>query len=201
MDTKLYIFYNNELIYMIKKEKLLNYFLSIGFILFLTIFLSVVVIMSRVVLSGATPISSHVQSTQNLLENIEEVQKAANLNVQENINSSVPLKRVRESYSSFNELGVEIAEISYFNSKQDNSVISISFDGKVGSQDGIYYLEKNISELVKGDFVAFKSNGILKTGRFLIVNNNLIHISAEADVMKINENQLLGKIFYIESNE
>lgn len=180
---------------------MLNYFLSIGFILFLTIFLSVVVIMSRVVLSGATPISSHVQSTQNLLENIEEVQKAASLNVLENSNSSVPIKRVRESYSSFNELGVEIADISYFNSKQDNSVISISFDGKVGSQDGIYYLEKNISELIKGDFVAFKSNGILKTGRFLIVNNDLIHVSAGADVLKINENQLLGKIFYIESNE
>ncbi len=184
-----------------KKEKMLNYFLSIGFILFLTIFLSLIVIMSRFVLSGVTPIGAHVQSTQTLLEDIEQVKKAASLNALDSSNSTISRTGVHESYSSFNELDIEISQVSYFNSEEDNSVISVTFDGKVGSKDGVYYLEKTVNELKKGDFVAFKVNGILKTGKFLILNNDLIHVSSEDDILKINYNQLLGKIFYIESNE
>jgi hypothetical protein len=184
-----------------KKEKVLNYFLSIGFILFLTIFLSLIVIMSRFVLSGVTPIGAHVQSTQTLLEDIEQVQKVASLNVADSSNTTIGRTGVFESYSSFNELDIEISKISYFNSEEDNSVISITFDGKVGSSDGVYYLEKSVGELVKGDFIAFKVNGILKTGKFLILNNGLIHVSSDDDILKINYNQILGEIFYIESNE
>jgi hypothetical protein len=186
---------------MIKKEKMLNYFLSIGFILFLTIFLSLLVIMSRFVLSDVTPIGAHVQSTQNLLDDIEQVQKAANLNIADSLNSTISRIAVHDSYSSFNELGVDISQVSYFNSEEDNSVISITFEGKVGLSDGVYYLEKFVYELKKGDFVAFKVNGILKTGKFLILNNDLVHILSDDEILKINTNQLLGKIFYIEANE
>ena len=184
-----------------KKEKMLNYFLSIGFILFLTLFLSLIVLMSRVVLSDVTQIGAHVQSTQSLLEDIEQVQKAATFNIADNSNSTLSRARVTERYSSFNELDVEISQVSYFNSKKDNSVISLTFKGNVGEEDGVYYLEKTVSQLVKGDFVAFRVNGILKTGKYLIFNNDLIHISSSDDIVKINENQLLGKIFYIITNE
>jgi hypothetical protein len=186
---------------MIKKEKMLNYFLSIGFILFLTIFLSLIVIMSRFVLSGVTPIGAHVQYTQTLLEDIEQVQKAATLNIADISNSTISRTIVHDSYSSFNELDVNISQVSYFNSEEDNSVISITFDGKIGLSDGVYYLEKFVDDLDKGDFVAFKVNGILKTGKFLILNNDLIHILSDDEILKINTNQLLGKIFYIESDE
>lgn len=189
------------MVYMIKKEKMLNYFLSIGFILFLTIFLSLIVIMSRFVLSGVTPIGAHVQYTQTLLEDIEQVQKAATLNIADISNSTISRTIVHDSYSSFNELDVNISQVSYFNSEEDNSVISITFDGKIGLSDGVYYLEKFVDDLDKGDFVAFKVNGILKTGKFLILNNDLIHILSDDEILKINTNQLLGKIFYIESDE
>jgi len=187
---------------MIKKEKLLNYFLSIGFVLFLTIFLSLIVIMSRFVLSGVTPIGAHVQNTQSLLEDIEQVQKAASLNV-ENRSQSLLVSGKREEYSSFNELGVDISQVNYFNSIKGNSVISITFDGEVGEEDGVFYLTILPVNLVKGDFVAFKVNGILKTGKFLVLdpNSGNLHISTEDELIKIKDKQLLGKIFYIDANE
>jgi len=187
---------------MIKREKLLNYFLSIGFVLFLTIFLSLIVVMSRFVLSGVTPIGAHVQNTQSLLEDIEQVQKAASLNM-ENRSQALIIGGKREKYSSFNELGVDISQVNYFNSIEGNSVLSITFNGEVGEEDGVFYLTILPDNLIKGDFVAFKVNGILKTGEFLVLdpNTNNLHISTDDELVKINKKQLLGKVFYIESNE
>lgn len=183
---------------MIKKDKLLNYFLSIGFVLFLTIFLSLIIIMSRFVLSGVTPIGAHVQNTQSLLDNIQEVSKAASLNV-DNRSSLLVSGKYSEEYSSFNELRVDISDLSYFNSIEGNSVISITFTGEVGKDDGVVFMKTLPINLNKGDFVAFKVNGILRTGNFLVIDSSEnIHISTDTEAVKIRDKQLLGRIIYIE---
>ena len=56
-----------------KNKDIINYFLTLGFIVLIIIFLSSIIIISRFVLSEDNSIGKYVINTQNLLEDIEEV--------------------------------------------------------------------------------------------------------------------------------
>jgi len=169
---------------------------------FLVLFLSLMIIMSRFVLSEVTPIKAHVENAQSLLEDIDEVKIFASQNME---NKSGVLdfqpKTIPEYSQTLNDIGGEINGISYFNSKfEGNSVISITLNGKIGDENGIYYLELPAIGILKGDLIAYKINGVIYTGKFLVLDSNEnIHIETMDGVLsKITQKELLGKVFYIE---
>lgn len=191
---------------MIKREKFLNYFLSIGFVLFLMIFLSLMIIMSRFVLSEVTPIRAHVQNTKTLLEDIDEVKMYATQNIENKSTLDFSIggpKIIAAKPAIFNDLGGDINQISYFNSKTEgNSVISITFNGEIGNEKGIYYFILPAEGMIKGDLIAYKLDGVTYTGKFLVIGpSEEVHIEDEkGDLMKINQKLLLGKVFYIQND-
>lgn len=91
-------------------EKLVNYFLTVGFVIILLIILVSLLMISRFVLSEDSNLQRHVLSTKTLLEDIEEVEKNTRINeTQESNNEEILIKE--EVFSNFDILDYDFRKI------------------------------------------------------------------------------------------
>lgn len=180
----------------------LNYVLTIGFVAFLIVLLATIVVISRFVLSDVNPLGQHVQNTKDLLNDVNEVQKAAEQKI-ENQTKTTPAAIVIQEVKTpeFNTIGAKVTGIHHMNVNENKSILTIFFDHDIYIQNGIYYFKiKDLSELHNRELVLYRENTDLKTGQFMAVNQDgdIIIQDDKENSVKINEMDLLGKIFYIE---
>lgn len=180
----------------IDQEKVIRYLLTIGFTLFIFIILFLFLIVSRLVLSDTTLFGEHVKTTQNLLENIEKVEKAATQDP--NLNENYTYKQ-NNAFMKFNYIYVNITDISYKNFNENRSVITLILDKEIRSIDNqIYYFKiENVSSLEKGEIVVYNL-AEPRVGEFLEFDENNNAVIANSDtktIEKISSNDILGRIF------
>jgi len=175
-----------------KKKLLINYLFSIGFIFLIVIFLSSIVFISRTVLSNAQePISDHVKNTQNILEDILEVESITKSSAQ---NSSNYINNNNKFLNS-NSTSLKIFDEAYINVDENKSIFTFFIDGEIVKLNNSYYKKlKNFSKLLTKDTIAYNSNEIgnileIKNEKLKVLNSNTHKIDS------INSNDILGIVF------
>lgn len=179
----------------IDQEKIIRYLLTIGFTLFIFIILFLFLVVSRLVLSDTTLFGEHVKTTQNLLQNIDKVEKAASQDP--NIVQNYTYKQ-NNAFMKFNYVYVNITDVSYRNFNENRSVITLILDKEIRSTNtGIYYFKiENLSSLEKGEIVVYNLVEP-KIGEFLeFEENTLVIANSDAKTIdKINSDEILGRVF------
>lgn len=179
---------------MIKKESILNYFLILGFILVLVIFLSSIVLISRFVLSDVTPLGKHVQNTKDLLQDINEVEAST----QQNENSSDITLNYDEIFIRKNHKIAEITNIARVNVNENKTIITMFIKAEVQNIDNIYFeIVKDPSSLTKGDMLIYGIDK--KEGSFVSIEDDLLIIYdfKNKRIEKISRDDFIGKIILI----
>ncbi len=174
-------------------HKLFNYTLSIGFILLIVVFIVVMIVMSRYVLSETNSISNYVFEAQTLLEDVNEVEvstKDSNLvGVQIDDKDLLRLK--------FNNYQENILDVSSINIKDNKSIISIVLDSKIETIDNIYYLKiDNLSDISKGYELVYVNEESLEFGKVFSVNMNKVRVlNVESkELVDLEFVDILGKV-------
>lgn len=179
-----------------KDNRLFNYFLSVGFILTLVFVLLLFLLVSRFALSGVNPIGATLIQTKELLEDISEVEKAVNQNIQNNNETKLVIKN--NHVPDFNNIRSEITDISYRNIYENKTVLTIFIKDEIQNYNNYYYIKlENLSKLEKTDIVIFENDEEIKTGTIIAIDENKFHIKTQEEILNIEMTKILGKIFYI----
>lgn len=177
---------------------MINYMFTIGFILLLVILIVSMVTISRIVLSDVTPIGAHVKETKSLLDNISEVSKTAQNNVE---NKTIVDKiHMFEGFKYNNN----ITDISTLSSRNNVSFITIKLDRRVSRMENMYYVDiVSKDDLNKEDMVLYiDEEGITHVGQFVTFEDErvvLIDIDLE-EIIKVDFDSIVGEIIYINKN-
>ena len=178
----------------------LNYVLSIGFVAFLIVLLVTIVVISRFVLSDVNPLGQHVQNTKDLLDDVSEVQKAAELKIDNQTKSIRPIITHDSKVPEFNMIGAKILDLHHLNVNENKSILSLAFDREIFIEENIYYFKiKNLTELHNREILLYKQNSEILEGEFIALNENgeVIIENQEKDSVKVDPMDLLGRVFYI----
>ena len=178
----------------INQDTFIRYLLTIGFTLLIFIILFLFLIVSRVVLSDVTPFGEHVKSTQNLLEDIDKVEKAVIFDSTKTINNTYSEKN---SFLKFNYVYVNIIDSSYTNINENKSIITLILDKEIyKTQNNIYYFKiDNLTTLRKGEILVYDKTEP-KLAEFIEFESELV-IIAEKDlktIHKVNKDEIIGRI-------
>lgn len=173
-----------------KNVRIINYLLSIGLILLVMVFIISLMTISRFVLSDVTPVGIHVLNTKNLLQDINDVEKAASIS--SNLTSKL-------KGDSFNFIGFNVTDIAYVNVNKNKSIVTMFFDREIGNIGNVYYVKiKNPDIIQKGEILIYENEGIqigefvaITDGKELIVNN--LEDDRVEQILGIN---LIGSVFY-----
>lgn len=183
-----------------ENSPILNYLLSMGFIMFLIVIFVLMLLISRFVLSDVNPIGEHVKQTKDLLKDIDEVQKVAEMQIN---NQNVTAGQMFENsiHYHLNEISADITDMSYTNVHENKSIITLFFDRRIYVLDNYtYYVEiKNIEDLHKKGIIVFENDGINQTGEFIsyLDKENIVVVNTGNDeLLKISLGNVLGVVFY-----
>lgn len=184
-----------------KNSPILNYLLSMGFIVFLIVILVLMLVISRFVLSDVNPIGEHVKQTSDLLKGVDEVQKVVEKQIDENQNATLDKIINRKTQFDLNEISAEITDLNYYNVNENKSIITLFFDRKIHDiNKTIYYVEiKNIEDLVKNEVLVYEEDGKIKTGNFIsyLEKDNIVVIDiGDQNLIKKSIGDILGIVFY-----
>jgi len=170
------------------KDKLLNYTLSVGFILIIVLFLTSIILISRYVLADENAFQQHVVTTKNLLDDIEKVEKSVE-NAEEVEFSQVSSIDKKKTHNYENN----IVEHSYLNIKNDTSIISFKLNKNIKEVNNVLYLEyKNSSEIEANEIILYNLN---QKGIVLSKNESVTIFNIQKqDTEKIKFENILGKI-------
>lgn len=168
-----------------------NYLLTISLVLLVIIFVVTLMSISRFVLSDFNPIGEHVMQTQNLLNEVGDVQEAVN-------SSKIVLNN--DAYLSLSYKGFQATEIAYINVNSTRSIVTMFFNTEVGSiNEEIYYFRINdSSNLNTGEILVFENDGV-RLGEFVSLNDEgevLIIDSYDQKVLEVPINSVFGRVFY-----
>lgn len=182
-----------------KSQKYLSYLLSIGFTMLIFLFLVVLVLISRVVLSDVSPVSEHVINTKNLLENIEEVEKVAHINSSASMEdfNQEDIERLYKKNSYINEY---VLDANHKNLK-DKSIFTVFFKEQIEKVNNAYYFKlENASTLNKDDLIIYDND---KIGRVIGVGDKITSVIDVENKRIIEINNLLinGRVFMIMEND
>ncbi len=187
---------------MAKKHKgnppALNYFLSVVFILFLVMVLVLMSLISRIVLSDINPIGEHVKQTKDLLKDIDEVQKVAEKQIIDNQNETI-IGSDKISVLNLNNIGAKVTDLNHRNINENKSIITFFFDKQIFVFDNSYYFEiESADKLNKYDEIIFYDGSELQRGIYYseMKDNDELLINFEDKLIRIEETQLRGDIFY-----
>lgn len=174
-----------------KKDKLLNYTLSVGFILLIVIFLTSIISISRYVLSDGNAIQEHVVTTKNLLEDIERVEKS--VETQENTEIQTITTSKNKKIANYEK---NIKQISYLNINENKSILTFTLNKEIKELNNINYIEyENQSFIEKNDVILYnvKEKGVILT-------NNQEELKVfnfeSSETEEIEFGNILGKIIY-----
>ena len=180
-----------------QKKRLLNYFLSMAVILLVVVFLLSLVSISRYVMDDSALLSSHVNDTKNLLENVDEVSKAAER--QERDNRTLITKEgafLRLQYKGFN-----VTDVAYKNVHENKSIFTVIMDESIEERDGIYYVGiSNYSRMAKGDVVAYEEDGEVVIGEYVDIEEGrfIFREVGTTNLVEIQRSRLLGYVIFQE---
>jgi hypothetical protein len=169
-----------------KKDTLFNYVLSLGFILFLFLFLISLVMLSRFVLSdNNSNIQTVVSSTQDLLEEVETVTKNAEKNTNLESLSYVPFD------VSLKKLGVIDSVYLNINSR-GISYVTLTINSTIEEYKG-YGIIKNEELLSKGTHIIYQEDN---TGIILSNNDDSFKVfdDEKLEVVEITKEDIIGII-------
>ncbi len=178
-----------------KDDKLINYFLYIGYILILVIVISMFVLTSKIVFSNSTTLG-HVIETKNLLEDIEETQKVAEKNIEKNNNLTVDLY---ERKYNFNDFPSQIVDFSYLNINENKTFITLHITDNIKEREGVYYFS-NKSLIERRDKIAYLKEFQIYIGEFISQKDNTYNIKSKDAIEKVPQINVLGKILYIKND-
>lgn len=173
-------------------RKIFNYILSIGFILLIVLFLISLIGISRSVLSGSLIVKEHVHNTQNLLQDISEVEKSVEENTKTEDTAQITSENIKTSNFKNN-----ILDASYTNINENKSVITFILNSEISQENNTYYLKyKNQTEIEKNDIILYYDKDEFKTGKITtiaeqslkVININTMHME------EITTTNILGKI-------
>jgi len=195
------------------KDIYVNYLLTLGFILLIVTFLVTIISISRFVLSDSNSFTKHLKDTQNLLKNIDEVNKDKNLS--KNINQFDSNININNLYK-LKVNNDRIIDYSDYNINQNKSIISFRINSDIKTYKNIYYIQiENKSKLKKRQIITYTidDSSNIRIGEFLeyknqINNNNkksdyinktfvILDINTKKIINIQNQNQIKGILFYL----
>ncbi len=185
----------------INQDTVIRYLLTIGFTLFIFVILFLFLIVSRLVLSDVTPFGEHVKTTQNLLEDIDKVEKAV---IQDPLIPENNTYTEKNSFVKFNYVNINITSIAYTNINENKSIITLVLDKEIEkTQNELYYFKiKNLTTLEKGEIIVYDSLDP-KLAEFIEFEEELA-IVAEKDlktIHKIEKTEILGRVLLNQKND
>jgi len=178
----------------------LNYLFTLGFILAIVLFIVVLVLISRFVLSDESSISEHVKLTKDLIEDVNKV------NLELNNKSTLEENSVGINFRSvFKVDSSEISDFSYYNLNENKSIFTIFIDREVFLFENKYYIKyKNSNEILKNDLVLYtdKLTKEIKLSHFVSfddVKNDLVLYDFQSEkLIKVSFIEVLGKVIYLQ---
>lgn len=195
------------------KDIYVNYLLTLGFILLIVTFLVTIISISRFVLSDSNSFTKHLKDTQNLLKDIDEVNKDKNLS--KNINQFDSNININNLYK-LKVNNDRIIDYSDYNINQNKSIISFRINSDIKTYKNIYYIQiENKSKLKKRQIITYTidDSSNIRIGEFLeyknqINNNNkksdyinktfvILDINTKKIINIQNQNQIKGILFYL----
>lgn len=176
-------------------DKLFNYMLSIGFIVFIVFILGSLIFVSRYILSDENALGGYVTSTQNLLEDVNSVEVPI-----DEIDSFANLEQRNIERFKFNSFEDSINDFSILNINEDKGIISFVFDSKVEQFEDIYYIVlKDETRLEEGfDIIYITKTNSLSYGRVFSIEDGKFKVfnSDTKEVEEIIRKNILGKILF-----
>lgn len=173
-------------------EKLNNYFLNIGFVLLLVIFLVSLIGISRVVLSDNSNFQQHVISTSSLLQDIEEVEKNTKLlenQTQKLINRNLITYKLESN--SF-----DITDFSFKKINENKSLLVIHTKEEIFQIDNFIGIKpNNLSNLQVNDVVIYFENQIGAIIEFKEEKVEIFNFEKEI-IESIQKEEILGLILF-----
>jgi len=177
------------------KKQLVEYFLTIFFVLFLVGFFTLLITISQYVDKNSnTDLTEHIQTTKQLLENVDEVQKK--VENKEQIKIETIDKNIINSKDN-------LINVMYINLESKNQgILSLVFDKKIEIIENIYYMKyKNITEIQIDDLVVFKKNKRVTYGKYFRGSDGEFGIYMDdKDIEFVTEDEIIGK-YILEFNE
>ena len=146
-------------------------------------------------LSGVTPVKSHVEQTRTLLEDISQVEAATT-----NETSLQESREVRSGFIEYNYRGVIPREVFMLNSTR-GGIITFAFNQTISKAGGYYYLDlDDSSQLLKGDFIVYRDSN-LQAAEFSSFENEesaIVFKYPEGDLVKVRVENIEGKLIYVQ---
>ena len=170
---------------MVKKERMLNYFLTLFFIFLGILFLFLLVGISRFVLADSEVISTYVTSTKDLLEDVEDIS-----------NNVLVEKTNDDILFDFNST-LNYNDASYLNIKDNKSLITFSFNGSISKVNEFYVLSnENYSTKDLVYLTSYKSSGVILD----FEGDELVEIFLidEKRMVSTQKEDILGLVLYEE---
>ena len=172
-----------------KKDRYINYILTLAFIFLIVLFLVSIVLISRVVFSDDTSIGAHLQETQDLIKDANEV-KNSNQTFENHIDSIIYSDYINNSL---------INETAIFDLNNNRSILTYVFDSKINKENGYIYLDiKNLSNINNKEIILFKYENKYELGLILEYDPKT-QIANMKDLKKhqildISKENILGKL-------
>ena len=130
-----------------QRDTLMSYLVTLGFVIFLLLFLSSLVFLSRFVFSEDSQIGSYVNSTQNLLREVEQVQEEV---FRENLTQN-------NSYIKFPK-NTQVEDMSALEIKDGKSFVTFKITKSTFIENStLYFKPTHRDEIREGDEVLLNS--------------------------------------------
>ncbi len=184
-----------------KDSPFVNYFLTMAFVFLVVIIIISMISMSRYVFTEDTYFASHMKTTKNLLQNIDEVKKTSIETI--DINETEVRIPELENFLRINYNDFHITDMSYYNANENKSVLTVFFDSTIHSIGNIHYLKiKNIEDLTRGTAIAYMIDNSAKIGLFISSNGDkitIVDVENRQQVIDFEKEEILGKVIIIEN--
>lgn len=190
-----------------KNERVLSYFLLVGYILLIISFLITMIFISRVVLTQdeSSLFGEHVKSTKELLDNLDDL-KDDNIK-QLNKTSDNELYDIESLNNSFYLNQNQFFNISnvgrYNNLRLNKGILTLTFEGEIDNiEDKIFYLkEDNLSHIRKNMFVSYLEDSYGLVVDVNIEENEVVVFSSISNqIERISSERLLGIVIYVDES-
>lgn len=137
---------------MVKRKKVVNYILTLGFIFLLISFLSSLILISRIVLSDAD-LQEHVVETKEILQEIEEIEKKTKAFENNTIRKTFNLN---STYVNSRLLEQLLLERYFTNTQKNTSILSFYLNSSIiTKENNTYILTTSVEE---GEYIITNSS-------------------------------------------
>jgi hypothetical protein len=174
--------------------------LSIAFIVFIVFILGSLIFVSRYVLSEENSLGGYVTSTQDLLDDVNEVEVPI-----DEVDTLTSLEQRNIDRFKFNSFEDSITDFSILNVDEDKGIISFVFDSKIEQFENIYYIVlKDEIRLEEGfDIIYITETSSVSYGRVFSIEDGKYKVfnSDSKEVTYVVRSDILGKILFKDESQ